>query len=121
MPNFFSLKGRSTVVMPFISLCSSSNPASIISLCIFLSPGLPSGLPGENLRDNILGGFVSSISSLLNVTHTVLMPDSSSPLATSPTDWLQMTHVGVRKAISTPSPLSRFPTVREFSRSGPVS
>lgn len=86
MLNFFSLKGKSTVVISFIFFCSKSKPASIISRCIFLSPGFPRGLPGENLSDNILGGLASSIKSFLNVTHTVLIPDSSTTLAISPTD-----------------------------------
>lgn len=86
MPNFFRRNGRSTVVMSVISFCNKSKPASIMSRCIFLSPGCPRGLPGENLRESILGGLVSSIMSFLNVTHTVLMPDSSIPLAVSPTD-----------------------------------
>jgi hypothetical protein len=86
MPNFFSLKGKSTVVISFIFLCNKSKPASIMSRCIFLSPGFPRGLPGENFRERILGGLVSSMISFLNVTHTVLMPDSSMPLAVSPTD-----------------------------------
>ncbi len=89
--------------------------------CIFLSPGSPRGLPGGNFRDKILGGLTSSIMSLLNVTHTVLIPDSSIPLETTPTDWLQMIQVGVKKAISTPSSLRRFPAFLAFSRRGPVT
>ena len=65
--------------------------------------------------DNTLGGLVSSIMSFRNVVHTVLIPDSSIPLAVSPTDWLQRTQVGVRKAMSTPSFFRRFPTFLAFS------
>lgn len=55
-------------------------------LCIFLSPGLPRGLPAEDFKDRIPGGLDSPVISFLNETHTVLIPDSSSPLAISPTD-----------------------------------
>jgi hypothetical protein len=89
--------------------------------CVFTSPGLPSGFPGENFTDKTLGGRASSIRSLLNVVHTVGIPASSTPRATSPTDWLQMTQVGVRNAMSTLSSLSRSPTFFEFSSSGPVT
>jgi hypothetical protein len=53
---------------------------------VVVSPGLPRGLPGENFMDNTLGGLASSIMSLRNVAHTVLMPAFSTPLAISPTD-----------------------------------
>ena len=88
---------------------------------VFVSPGLPSGFPGENFMDSTLGGLASSIRSLLNVVHTVLIPASSIPRAISPIDWLQMTQVGVRKAISTPRSFSSAPTFLEFSSSGPVT
>jgi hypothetical protein len=58
----------------------------MIPLWVFMSPGLPSGLPGENFIDKILGGLASSIRSERNVVHTVLIPDASIPLAISPTD-----------------------------------
>ncbi len=70
---------------------------------------------------NTRGGLVSPIMSLRKVVHTVLMPAFSRPLAISPTDWLQITHAGVRKAMSTPSSFRRFPTIAEFSISGPVT
>jgi hypothetical protein len=87
----------------------------MIPFWVFISPGLPRGLPGENFMDNTLGGLVSSIMSFRKVVHTVLIPASSITLAVSPTDWLQITQVGVRKAMSTPSSLRRFPTSLEFS------
>jgi hypothetical protein len=86
----------------------------MIFLCLLLSPGLPRGLPAEDFTDRILGGLESSVISPLNETHTVLMPDFSRPLAISPTDWLHNTQVGVKKAISTPSPLRCLPTFDEF-------
>ncbi len=88
---------------------------------VFISPGFPSGFPGENFMDNTLGGLASSIMSLLNVVHTVLIPASSIPRAISPTDWLQITQVGVKNAISIPSSFSRFPAFLELSRRGPVT
>ncbi len=59
--------------------------------------------------------------SFLNVTETVLIPAFSNSLAINPTDWLQITHVGVRKAISISRFLRRLPTSLEFSRRGPVT
>ncbi|MEF9426395.1 MAG: hypothetical protein L0956_04210, partial [Candidatus Mariimomonas ferrooxydans] len=58
----------------------------VVWSCIFLSSGFPSGLPGENFNDKVLEGLTSSIMSRLKVAQTVLMPDSSTPLAISPTD-----------------------------------
>jgi hypothetical protein len=55
-------------------------------LWVSLSPGFPSGFPGENFIDNILDGLVNSMISFLKVVHTVAIPDSSTPLAISPTD-----------------------------------
>ncbi len=49
-------------------------------------PGLPSGLPADELTDRILGGLDSSVISFLNVAQTVLMPASSMLLAINPTD-----------------------------------
>lgn len=89
--------------------------------CVFTSPGLPSGFPGENFMDKTLGGRASSIRSFLNVVHTVGIPASSTPRAISPTDWLQITQVGVKNAISTRSSFSLAPTFLEFSSSGPVT
>jgi hypothetical protein len=88
---------------------------------VFISPGLPSGLPGENFIDSVLGGLASSMMSLLNVVHTVLIPASSIPRAISPTDWLQITQVGVKNAISTPSSFRRAPAFFALSSSGPVT
>ena len=93
----------------------------MIYLCIFLSPGLPRGLPAEDFTDKIRGGRDSVVISCLNETHTVLIPDSSRPLAISPTDWLHNTQVGVKKAISTPSPFRCLPALIEFLISGAVS
>lgn len=93
----------------------------MIFLCIFMSPGLPSGFPAEVFTDNILGGLDSPVISFLKETHTVLIPDSSSPLAISPTDWLHNTQVGVKKAISTPSPFRCLPALTELLIRGAVS
>jgi hypothetical protein len=74
------------VVISLIFFFRRSNPASMMPRWVFISPGLPSGLPGENLRDKILGGLANSIRSERNVVHTVLIPEASIPLAISPTD-----------------------------------
>jgi hypothetical protein len=74
------------MVMSLISLCRRPKPASMMPFWVSISPGLPSGLPGENFRDSILGGLASSMMSLRNVVQTVLIPSSSRTLAISPTD-----------------------------------
>lgn len=108
------------VFVPSMFFWSNPNPASIILRWVLLSPGFPSGLPAENLVEIILGGLESSVISFLNEMQTVLTPSCSMFLAITPTDWLQRTHVGVKKAMSTPFSLSILPSFFEFFISSPV-
>ena len=72
------------VVVIFISLCSSLNPASMILRWVLLSPGFPSGLPAENFVETIRGGLEISVISFLNEMQTVLTPAFSMFLAIRP-------------------------------------
>ncbi|MEW6599859.1 MAG: hypothetical protein AB1499_02725, partial [Nitrospirota bacterium] len=113
-------EAQSRMVISLIAFLNRSRPDSMIFLCIFLSPGFPSGLPVVDFTARIRGGLDSAVISFRKETHTVLMPDSSSPLAISPTDWLHNTHVGVKKAISTPSFFRYLPAFNDCLRRGAV-
>lgn len=118
LSGLFTPYRTSIIVISSIAACRSSNPASMTFLWNLILPGLPSGLPAEVFTDRILGGLESEVMSFLNVAHTVLMPDFSMYRAISPTDWVQSTQVGVRKAISTSSFLSWRPAFFALSMSG---
>ncbi len=92
----------SKISPPVFVFSSISRAANTIFRCVLVSPGAPRGLPSKLGVNSTLGRRIIFIrvSNDLTAIMTVGIPDSSSNLATCPTDMWQTGQTGTRSAAS---------------------